>query len=115
MTSYQERDRMYEDRMQEGYSAIEDLAKRSPYPSNGNGKQFVDFMVGRAWIDTVCKIRILVDFRGEYFSAFIIDGKSLPEYLTSPIRNRINFTAKEAYDFIIRKTKEFNSNGYEKV
>ena len=107
MTAYQERERMYEEMIRRGYRQIMEIAKVSPYPSTGNGKQYFDFIVGQP-TDKVTKARVMIDFRGEYFSSFFI-GTSLPVSVTSPIRNRISFTAKEAYDYIISKVKELNS------
>ena len=106
MTAYEERERRYDEKALIGYRQIMSIAKASPYPSKGNGKQYVDFTVGQPK-DKVSKVRVMIDFRGEYFSSFFIDSL-LPSTVTSPIRNRINFTAQEAYDYAIQKAREIN-------
>lgn len=107
MSVYTEREVRYDEAAKKGYGQIMEIALRSPFPNEGNGKQFVDFIVGKER-DKVSKVRVLVDFRGEYFYSFIL-GSDLPERITSPIRNRISFSAKEAYDYIIQKSKELNA------
>lgn len=106
MTAYEERERRYNEKAKIGYSQIMSIAKASPYASNGNGKQYVDFMVGQS-NDKVNRVRVMIDFRGEYFSSFFLDC-ALPITITSPIRNRINFTAQEAYDYVVQKAREIN-------
>ena len=108
MSAYTERDERYDKAAMAGYRKILEIARESPYQSKGNGKQFVDFIVGREGIDKVVKVRVLIDFRGEYFSSFIL-GSDLPVSVTAPIRNRICFSAKEAYEYIIQKSKELNA------
>lgn len=108
MSAYLERERRYDESARKGYQSIMEIAKKSPYQSQGNGRQYVDFTVGTDK-SVVSKVRVLVDFRGEYFSSFIIESKMLPIKVTAPIRNRINFSAQEAYDYIMLKVKELNS------
>jgi hypothetical protein len=67
----------------------------------------VDFEIGSAGCK-VPKVRVLVDFRGEYFSSFFLDTM-LPIATTSPIRNIIHLSAQEAYDYIISKANQLNS------
>ena len=98
MTAYQERESIYERNTAAGYNQISRVAKSSPYPNQGNGKQFYDFCVGTKGKDKVTKVRVLIDFRGEYFSSFI----------STPIFNKIHFTAEDAYRYIIQKAKELN-------
>ena len=108
MSAYLEREMRYNESIRKGYRQIVEIAKRSSIPHKGNNKQYVDFIVGKEGVDRVVNVRVLVDFRGEYFSSFIL-GSDLPVSVTSPIRNRINLTAQEAFDYIIQKAKELNS------
>lgn len=106
MSAYTDREERYDEAKKKGYHQIMSIAKSSSYPSVGNGKQFVDFIVGTE-NSKIAKVRVLVDFRGEYFYSFPIEC-SLPEVQRSKIRNTIHFSAKDAYDSIIRKVAELN-------
>lgn len=107
MSTYIEREAWYDNCIAKGYKEIEKVAMSSPYPFRGNGKQYFDFTVGGDE-SPVCEIRILIDFRGEYYSSFVTKGH-LPVSITSPIRNAIHMSAKDAYDSIVKKIRELNN------
>ena len=118
MTAHDLREERYNLKVDEGYRQIMALAKKCSLPYKGNGKQYVDFTVGRIDVsekgveipvDKVCRIRVLIDFRGEYFSSFIVFGKIIPERITSPIMNALHFSAQEAFDSIMDKVKLLNN------
>lgn len=109
MTPYQKRELAFDNAAARCYREIVEIAARSDYDWTGDGKHYVDMRVGKEG-DIVTKIRILVDFRGEYFSAFITGGKILPIAIESYIRNCIYFTAKEAYDGIMVKISKLMCN-----
>ena len=104
--TYLEREQRYDREVRKKYMELSEIANASPYPNKGNGMQYYDFTVGGK-DSKVEKVRILIDFRGESFTAFFL-GTMLPEVLTSRIRSAYHFTAREAYDFIIGKAQLIN-------
>lgn len=116
MTHYEDRKHADEKRFAMAYKQIVELTQVADRPFE-LGSQFADFKVGSTSIlrgtteipsDVICKVRILTDFRGESFSCFVILGKPLPHEVDSYFRKQVFFSAKEAYDFMIRKSGEIN-------
>lgn len=116
MSVAEERKQTNEVRFKEAYSQIQKIAHTTPYPVKV-GEQFADFTVGRmkeikqgleVADDAISKFRILTDFRGESFSAFIVAGKVLPVEVESFYRRKIFFKAQEAYDFMVQEAKTVN-------
>ena len=117
MTRQETRTEMRNDKLSKAVAAIKEIVHTSEFPITGRGEQYADFKVGRMKkdhptfetpVDAITEFRLLVDFRGEYFSVFPVGGQFIPQKVMSYFRRKIFTNPHEAYAFAVKEVKEIN-------